>query len=227
MHTVNRHRSCGFTLVELAITLFVLTVLAAFLLVPLSGREEIRNRHETRARLAEIREALIGFATIHGRLPCPTHQANPAASDYGLEDTACGQASEGYLPWRTLGLPQIDAWGSVRQNAADAWLGYWRYRVAPDFANPANPRISITTTASLDLDIHDAVTGNSLVASNLIVAIVYSTGPDRAANGQNASYEPGNAIYDYGEPTTGFDDQLDWLSRPLLLARLAAAGALP
>ena len=40
-------RSRGFTMVELAITLFVLTVLAAFLLVPLAGREEIRNRART------------------------------------------------------------------------------------------------------------------------------------------------------------------------------------
>ena len=220
-------RSRGFTMVELAITLFVLTVLAAFLLVPLAGREEIRNRHQTRSRLAEIREALIGFAIIHKRLPCPTRQTNPAASDYGLEDSTCNQTSEGYVPWRTLGLPQIDAWGSVRQSATDPWLGYWRYRVAPAFADPSTPPIGITTAPGVNLDVHDVVSGNSLVATDLIVAIVYSTGPDLAANGQNASYESGNAVYDYGAPTTGFDDQLDWISRPLLLARLGAAGALP
>ncbi len=221
-------RHGGFTLVELAITLLVLTVLTSLLLIPLSGREEIRHRQQTSAELQEIRDALIGFAIIHRRLPCPAYQSDPAAGNYGLEDTSgssCPQSSEGFLPWRTLGLPATDSWGVERTSQSDAWTGYWRYRVDPAFGDPG-ASISVTTTASLDLNLREVPSGTDMVAAKTVVAIVYSTGPNRSADGENASYEPGDATYNHGAPTTGFDDLVIWISHPLLLARLAAAGTL-
>lgn len=222
-----RARSAGFTLVELAITLLIVTILSAMLLVPLSSREEIRARHATEVLLDEIREALIGYAIIHGRLPCPTREPDTTAAGYGLEDGSCNQSSEGYLPWRELGLPQTDAWGVPRQAGGDPWLGYWRYRVEPNFANPSAPLISATTALSADIDVQDVVTGQRMVADKTLVAIVYSTGPNRTADDENASFEVGgNPRYAYGGPTPSFDDMVAWISHPLLLARLAAAGAL-
>ena len=148
---------------------------------------------------------LIGYAIIHRRLPCPTLQTDPTASDYGLEDAACNQSSEGYLPWRTLGLPQTDAWGNVRRNGTDPWVGYWRYRVDPAFAHPASPPIAIDTVANLDIGVRNAVTGVDMVADKMLVAVIYSTGPNHAADGDNASFEAGDATYGFGEPSTSFD----------------------
>ncbi len=221
-----RPRESGFTLVELAVTLLVVTILAGMLLIPLTGREAIRARQATERQLEAIREALIGYAVIHGKLPCPTRQADPTATDYGLTDDAnCTLGSEGYLPWRTLGLPQVDAWGVSRLSASDPWLGYWRYRVAPALAGTNT--IKADALPDVALDVKDVVTGQAMVGDKTLAALVYSTGPDRIANGDNASYESGNnATYAMGGPTTSFDDLLIWISRPQLIARLAAAGSL-
>lgn len=220
-----RHGTGGFTLVELAVTLLVITILASLLLVPVSGREEARRRHDTEAMLAEIRDALIGFAIIHGRLPCPTRAADPASSKYGLEESApCNFTEPGYLPWRSLGMAQHDAWGVERRNAADPWIGYWHYRVAPEFASGP---VGIGTTTSTDLDVKDNLSSNSMVDQKMLVALVFSTGPNQTPDKENATFESGtNPVYSHGEPTTTFDDLLLWISRPTLLARLAEAGAL-
>lgn len=253
MYCLSRPRAngsaAGFSLVELAVVLLILSVLAAVLLVPLSGREEIRRRHDTTAALAEIREALIGFAIIYKRLPCPTRQADPAAADYGLEETPpCGTDAEGYLPWRTLGVAPFDAWGSPRTDAADPWAGYWRYRADPGFAVapadttcgwpvwPVGPR----TAFSGRLTVEDAAGAELTVSSGglpacpdgeearkLAAAVVFSTGPNRTPDGENASYEAsGTARYQQDNPTTSFDDILIWIGKPLLIGRMGAAGSL-
>lgn len=61
--------------------------------------------------MAEIKEAVLGFAAIHGRLPCPTSETDPNSDNYGLEDAACIEV-EGYLPWKSLSVSPIDAWGA-------------------------------------------------------------------------------------------------------------------
>lgn len=55
---------------------------------------------------------------------------------------------------------------------------------------------------------------------------MYSTGPNRQADGLNASYSAGAPSYQAGESTADFDDLLVWLGRPLLIARVAQAGRL-
>jgi prepilin-type N-terminal cleavage/methylation domain-containing protein len=65
------HRNTGFTLVELAMVLFIVSLLIGGLLMPLTAQNEIRGRQETDRALSNIRDALIGFAVVNGRLPCP------------------------------------------------------------------------------------------------------------------------------------------------------------
>lgn len=78
----------GFTLTELAIVLFIVSLLLGGLLVPFSAQMEIRGRQETDRALVNARDALIGFAVINGRLPCPA-QASLATgvTGAGLEAT--------------------------------------------------------------------------------------------------------------------------------------------
>ena len=178
MKLANSRRSQrGFTLAELAIVLLILTVLTATLLIPFSGREEIRQRHQAQATLQDIRDALLGFAIIHRRLPCPSRETNPSDPGYGLEDPGCNQAAEGYLPWRTLGIAPFDPWGIERQSSLDPWLGYWRYRVDEEFADAANP-IDIETEVDDEIKIQDSG-GNAMVDDKTLVAVIYSTGANR------------------------------------------------
>jgi prepilin-type N-terminal cleavage/methylation domain-containing protein len=228
----------GFSLVEMAIVMLIISLLLAGLLPAVSGQIEQQRRNETRKQLAEIQQALLGFALMNGRLPCPVDPTitNPANAGYGQEAVNCqgNAAAEGYLPWQTLGVSEIDAWGTKRSNAGDPWNGYWRYRVDRNFANAASP-ITMTTPFSSDqLTIQDSA-GNSLTSgSERPIAIVFSAGPDLIGNGQNAnttepnpSFEPTGGIYRSDVPGTGFDDILVWISRPQLFNRMVAAGKLP
>ena len=61
----------GFTLVELAISIFIIALLLGSILVPLATQVEQRQISETQKTIEEIKEALIGFALANSYLPCP------------------------------------------------------------------------------------------------------------------------------------------------------------
>jgi type II secretory pathway pseudopilin PulG len=243
-------RSAGFSLIELAMVLFIISLVVGGLLVPLSTQLEARQRNDTQARLEEIREALIGYALINGRLPCPTNELDPNDADYGYADANCNTAPAiGYLPWKELGVVQYDSWGVARTSASDPMYGYWRYIVDTEFACPgATPACDGSTQVALSDGPSDGLAieddyGNSLSSSSEPpVAIVYSAGARDLGNedgdndeetgkedGENATTEtsPGPYIYAGGTVTQDFDDLTIWLTRPLLFSRMVAAGTLP
>lgn len=215
----------GFTLAELAVVLVILGLLTGSMLVPLGARMEARDRQRTADMLRDIEQALTGFAIVHGRLPCPSTEPDPASPQYGLEDPApCNLSIEGRLPWRTLGMPAQDAWGSARQSAGDDWAGHWRYRVDTAFvAGTVGAHTAPISNLQIRADDGSAIT---TLSNSQAVAIVLSTGPNRRPDGHNASFSSSAPLYESGEPSAAFDDLLVWIGRPLLVARLAQAGRL-
>ena len=225
----------GFTLIEMAVVLFIITLLLGSILVPLTTQVEQRKISETRKALEEIREALIGFAVINGRLPCPDTDTNPAGAGYGLEEAACAAnpTAEGYLPWKTLGVADMDAWGIKRTATASPRIGDWRYRVDRNFAVTFN--LSTACNSSDQLTVRDSA-GNALhstaactasPAPERPIAIVYSAGPNTTPDGQNASFEGTSGVYQADVPSPTFDDILIWIARPTLFNRMVAASKLP
>lgn len=217
----------GFTLVELAIVLVAVGLLLTMFLTPLTAQFDLKNNAGTKATLSDIREALYGFAIINNRLPCPaSFIADPNHPNYGIEDaTQCGL--EGLLPWKTLGVKEVDEWGQHRTSVASPWLGYWRYRVDTNFSTTvsfnANMMSSVPTFNGFLIT--DSA-GNALTSvTERPIAIVYSTGKDLVANGQNASL-PSNT-FQSDVSTVAFDDLLIWLSRPSLLNKMVSANRLP
>jgi len=108
-----RHES-GFTLVELAVALLIVGLLLASTLMPLSTQLEVRNTADTRRALEQIREAIIGFAQMNGRLPCPASGAVSAGTaGAGVEqyNGATCTTLIGVVPWSTLGVSETDLWG--------------------------------------------------------------------------------------------------------------------
>lgn len=231
--------SPGFSLVEMAVVLAIVGLLMAGLLPMLSGQQERAQRNETRQQLEDIRQALIGFAVINGRLPCPADHTitDPSNASYGMEKTNCSGApsDEDFLPWKTLGVNEVDAWGTKRSSSAQPWNGYWRYRVNRNFANSASLITMTTSPSTADALVVQDRSGATLTSgTENPVAIVFSTGPDLSGNGENASTDFEGAGGTYMSDTPGslaggaqFDDMLIWISRPQLINRLVATGKLP
>ena len=223
----------GFSLIEMAVVLFIIALLLGGLLPTVSSQIDQQRRNETRKQLEDISNAMLGYAVINGFLPCPTTASAPSAPLYGSADAICNFTVGGYLPWKTLGVPETDAWGSRRTSATDPWIGYWRYRVDRNFASPASFVLSTgfgncSSTATSDcLVIQD---NNGLPLTNTTerpVIIIYSTGRNINPDGQNATYEPVSGVYQSDVISSSFDDMLIWISRPQLFSKMVSAGKLP
>jgi len=225
MYTLSTNTSKrGFTLVEMAIVLIVMGLVSSLLIAPLAMRAEINQRHAAESMLDTITDALIGFALVHGRLPCPSIESNPASPAYGLEQgPPCALNVPGYLPWRTLGLPAHDPWGSPRTHASQPWTGHWRYRPDKNFVDTT---ITLTTLPSGHIQIKDHDGSLVSTADSRVVAVVFSTGPNHRADGLNAAYSPSSPLFEAGEATPAFDDLLRWIGHPIFIARLARSGRL-
>ncbi|MBA4381285.1 MAG: hypothetical protein C0406_01855 [Sideroxydans sp.] len=225
---MNLHaRYSGFSLVEMSIVLVIVGLLLAGLLPTLSGQIENQRRTETTKQLNEIRDALFGFAIINGYLPCPTTTTNPSDTNYGIAPSSCtaDPTSEGYIPWKTLGVTETDAWGIKRTTTTSSWIGYWRYRVDRSFAASG---VTLSTTFSADqLAIKDSANNTITSTIERPIAIIYSTGPNLTVDGQNASFEGTSGIYQSDTTSPTFDDIAIWISRPQFFNRLVAAGKLP
>jgi len=100
----------GFSLVELAVVLVIVGLLASGLMLSLGTQRESATTQEAQRQLENIREAVIGFTLVNGRLPCP------ALSSLVNTDSNAGRENctlqHGVIPWATLGLPESDPWGN-------------------------------------------------------------------------------------------------------------------
>lgn len=235
----------GFTLTELAVVLVIIAVLMGGLLVPLSAQRDAQAFNDTQRQLAEIREALLGFAAVNGRLPCP---ASPGAT--GVENPAgggaCANPWNGFLPAITLGIGPTDAQGY----ALDAWNNRIRYAVTTansnvftttngvknNWSSALAPDLKVCNTAA---KITNAGTSNAdcpstdrITADKSVVAVLISPGKnggdtptsaDELANWP-ASNDP---VFVNAAQSPTFDDLVIWLSPNILYNRLIAAGRLP
>ena len=245
--------SCGFTLVELAIVLFIVSMLLGGMLLPLSAQQDVRAFGETQKILADARDALLGFAMANDRLPCPASSASN-----GLESPvgggACTNPYDGYLPAVTLGLTPIDTQGYL----LDGWGGDSSYRVryavstanSNAFTTASGMKTTGMTTLAPDLQICSTGASMSNVGTATAacaatkslatdaVAVVYSLGKNASTStsgtGTDENHNPNpqstlvaDRAFVNAPQGSSFDDQLLWLSKSTLFNRLVAAGRLP
>ena len=247
----------GFSLIEMAFVLVIITLLLGGLLVPFATQVEQRRIAETNKALEEIKEALIGYALSHSSttapsqpyLPCPDVNGDGAED----RDTATGNCTldEGEYPWVDLGTTPSDAWGNR-----------FHYRVISSFSNSQNgfsltpPVTGITICNKAPIPGPPASCPASNRVATTIPAVVLSYGKNGygALNGNTAATispltppkNPSNLARDdelanidadtifvsriitaSGTPATEFDDIVIWLSPNVLYNRMVAAGKLP
>jgi prepilin-type N-terminal cleavage/methylation domain-containing protein len=231
----------GFTLVELAVVVAVIALLLGSLLIPLTTQVEQRNVSQTDQQLEDIRQALIGFAMVNGRLPRPS---SPTTNGVEVAADCASQAQcTGFVPWVTLGVSQTDAWGKQ-----------FRYSVSQDFANSAGFNFSTPMTNAKSVQTRDS-TGTAVPLANNLVAVVMSYGAKNfgtTADGTtianssttNVDEQSNDTKFNTCSPdctsffarpaasSTGatggdFDDRVVWISQSFLLNRMVTAGKLP
>lgn len=116
-----RLRTRGFTLIELAVALFVLMLLLGSIVVPLTTQVEQRKFIDSRRALDIARDALLGFAAANGRLPCPASATSNGAESFAAGGSAangsCSNFFNGFLPAAALGYTPTDSFGY----ALDGW----------------------------------------------------------------------------------------------------------
>ncbi len=215
----------GFTLIEMAVVLVIIGLLIAAFLTPLGIQRDIKDYSQAKLELERIRESIYGYAMINGRLPCPSTTTNPADNvNYGHGDASCLLTSAaGVLPWKDLGVHEVDSWGTPRTTVVEPWTGYWVYRVDPAFATT----FSLSTLTTGNIDIRKADGTSQTIAAERAVAVICTAGKDRILNGQNVTFETANPVYEDGELTPIFDDMCIWITRPSLFNRMVSAGKLP
>lgn len=141
----------GFTLIELAVVLTIIGIMA-YLVLPMSS-VLINNkaRDLSQAKLKNVEAAFLNYAIVNRRLPCPANGTiavgNAAAGVEGARD-ANGDCTDnqgsGVVPYVALGLTAGDA--------QDAWNVLLTYRVA----------FGLTRNNALDMNLCDpAGTGPS------------------------------------------------------------------
>lgn len=58
-------------MIEIAVVMIIIAVLFTIVGMPLSAQMELRRIEETKKQIESIKETILGFAIINGRLPCP------------------------------------------------------------------------------------------------------------------------------------------------------------
>lgn len=250
-------RQRGFTLVELAVVLLVMATLLAGLTLPLATQVQMRRLDETRRQMEEAREALLGFAVAHGRLPCPASLQSRGEESFapggGPADGRCADFHGGYLPGATLGLSPLDmegfvrdAWGSPRNRLRYAVFGPNAVNGVEQALTRANGLQAATLTGLGDAPHYllICVSGSGVGPSSCGPAanqltrraafVLHSAGANAPATPSPGSDEArnldGDAVFVASEARSGvdpFDDVVTWVPVGVLAARMLAAGRLP
>jgi type II secretory pathway pseudopilin PulG len=252
MHKRHQYRRMlGFTLIEIAFVIAIIGLLLGALLTPLATQVRISKVKATDRALAEVREALLGFAVTNGRLPCPDTGTD------GVEDggggVACAALS-GSLAYASLGVEPLDSWGRR-----------FTYRVTAEFARSplpgstcalADDRLGLCDTGDITINSRIVQTKAIQAYSTASVAVVVSHGPNglggsdfagnllvvAAAGTDEAENTNADATFVSrvstpivaacsetvaGTPLCEFDDRVTWIAPSLLFNRLVTAGILP
>jgi len=245
----------GFTLVEMAIVMLIVALLLGGLVPTLSSQIDQRHVSETRKQLDEIQQALIGFAIINGRLPCPA-----SSTSNGVESFASGGAPangncsnfyDGFVPAATLGLPAgsnglTDAWGNHIHYAVTTWnstnppvinvftAAGGMSAVGIANLNPGSLSYLLVCSTAAGITVSPPTcggTGTSLTSSPGVPVVVFSTGKNGGQAGvsadETANLNGTRVFISHDFVQNGFDDIVVWISSNTLINRMVAAGKLP
>jgi len=116
----------GFTLVEIAIVLLIVTILLGYTVAMFPRQQQLKQYRALDRQMDEVMEAIIGFAQVNGRLPCPALPDSTGLEDYDDTNNDGCDNYGGFVPANTLGLH-----GRLNEDSLllDPWGNPYRYYV--------------------------------------------------------------------------------------------------
>lgn len=215
--------SRGFSLLEVCLVIFLMTLLLGTFLQPLAARTIRNSEIRTTLDLEEAKIALAGFAITHRRLPCPGD---------GFEQPCGVQVAEGTLPWKTLGLSAgTDRFGNPLFYRVDP---AYTTQITMDTRCSAAGAISFKgPTGAMQHEDRGESAGSVCIIPETgsctcptpaprPVAVIFSAGANGQLEGENAVFRAERPVYqDSG------DDLTIWMSPVYLRGWMNRAGKLP
>lgn len=225
-----KRAQAGFTLTEMAVVLTIVALLIGGAMATLSLQVETRQNEETLRRLNAAADAIVAYAIVNKRLPCPASSASS-----GVESPAgggtCTNGFDGFLPAQTVGFIPVDAssfgvdvWGNrIRYAVASAITGCTGSSTTPHFTSASNLKANGVSCKPNDLEVWNGFdscistagtgaancTGSRTVtrvaAAQTTAFIVYSTGKNGAIAAAQGADETANTngdkVFVYRTPT--------------------------
>jgi len=235
---------CGFTLVEIAIVLFIVGLLTRTLLEPVTVAQQNKKFDVTRSELLQIKDSLHAHVVAHGYLPCPLVSATYQQAVAGDPHVANCTVEQGHVPAVELGLS-----GAINSQGAllDVWNRPYTYALSlNNHATEGNQRLTDWTTPGEASNV-----GLRHLSSNLVLCVepsqvscakrkiraqnlafvVLSLGADDSTTGTQSENQDGDETFIINalsiRTDSPFDDQLVWSSTEDVLFWLLRAGWLP
>lgn len=226
-------RSAGFTLVEMAVVMLILSLLAGGLSAGLGAQLARRAEASTDEALAEARDALLGYVVRKGMLPCPARSATDGSE--GREAGTC-QTHTGLLPWASLGIAGTDGWGRRLRYAVTPV--YTRKIVALDDGdidiftrNDNGDVLKLTTEGGRTpaVVLSHGVNGLGATTPDGQAYPPPAGASDEAINANTSGRQFYSRVLSENVSAAGgaFDDRLVWLSPNLIANRLISSARFP
>jgi hypothetical protein len=231
----------------LMMLLMILGLAGAFFAMRTLGgaRQQVEQEKTSLAVMVQAQNALLGFAAVNGRLPCPATAVSNGVSSPNVSGACNPPNPVGtglFLPAVTLGLSGVDAAGYL----LDGWAGRVRYAVTTANTNAATttngiqlaplvsfaPNLNVCGSAT---GIAATTCGTAPALTTTAVAVIFSVGPNAGMVGglDEAANQNNDPVFVSHPKTAGsavngeFDDLLLWLPLNTLTARMTQAGRLP
>lgn len=237
--------SRGFSLLEMAMVMVVLSMSIMGVILPLSVQYENAALKSTKNAQDEAQEALLGYAVSQGRLPCPDTTGD------GQEDCPGAAVQIGLCPYATLAITCEDGWGQLLVYAVDGNFTTtftMQNGVGADVAaaNPSatagtlelKPNSTLDTSVPPHLDLvapFDAPETEAYDHRILAPAVLISYGKSWARGARSpdeTENADGNGVFVFHDfvPDSNaepYDDIVAWLNWHILMKRMVSAQQLP